>query len=803
MPQLTQHFQSMTYGPAPESDAAAVAWLDAHHRQFDLFINNAWTPPENDDYFTVSNPARDEPLAQVADASEIDIDRAVSAARTAYENWSTLTPHQRARHLYAIARNVQKHARLLAVLESLDNGKPIRESRDIDIPLVARHFYHHAGWAQLMDTELRDYRSLGVVGQVIPWNFPLLMLAWKIAPAIAMGNTVVIKPAPYTPLSALLLAEIMAEAGLPPGVVNIVTGGDDAGAALVAHDNLEKVAFTGSTAVGRIIRRVTAGKGVKLTLELGGKSPYIVYDDADLDGAIEGLVDAIFFNQGEVCCAGSRLLVQENIYNRFIARLKRRMANLRLGDSLDKGIDIGAVVDPIQRENIERWVQRGIAEGADIYQLENGMPGNGCYYPPTLLTNVNAASSVAQEEIFGPVLVAMSFRTPGEAVELANNTRYGLAASIWSENISLALDAARRVKAGTVWINSANLFDAASGFGGFRESGFGREGGKEGLFAYLRPRWMKRPAPPLGAPNETWGTADPAAALPLGANSSDALIDRTAKLYIGGAQTRPDGNYTRTVVSPSGKLVGQVGDGNRKDIRNAVEAAHKAKNWAYYAPHNRAQVLYFIAENLSARQDEFAKRIVAMTEDSVDMAAREVDVAIERLFHWAALADKSGGTVQETTLRGLVAAIHEPVGVIGIACPDERPLLALVSLVAPAIARGNTVICIPSPRFPLSATDLYQVLDTSDLPAGVVNIVTGDRDHLSKTLVEHDDVDSMWYFGDAEGCRQIEARSTANMKRTWVSYGQHRDWLDQQSGAGVEFIQESIEVKNIWAPTGV
>ena len=281
------------------------------------------------------------------------------------------------------------------------------------------------------------------------------------------------------------------------------------------------------------------------------------------------------------------------------------------------------------------------------------------------------------------------------------------------------------------------------------------------------------------------------------------MIDRTAKLYIGGAQTRPDGNYTRTVVSPSGKLVGQVGDGNRKDIRNAVEAAHKAKNWAYYAPHNRAQVLYFIAENLSARQDEFAKRIVAMTEDSVDMAAREVDVAIERLFHWAALADKSGGTVQETTLRGLVAAIHEPVGVIGIACPDERPLLALVSLVAPAIARGNTVICIPSPRFPLSATDLYQVLDTSDLPAGVVNIVTGDRDHLSKTLVEHDDVDSMWYFGDAEGCRQIEARSAANMKRTWVSYGQHRDWLDQQSGAGVEFIQESIEVKNIWAPTGV
>ena len=802
MPQLTQLLQTLPYGPAPESDAAATAWLDSHARKFDLFINNAWSPQKT----TTTSPSPTRRGTSPWRKSRTRAQR-TSIAPSRQRGRHTraghaLAPHLRARHLYAIARNVQKHARLLAVVESLDNGKAIRESRDIDIPLVARHFYHHAGWAQLMETELRDYRSLGVVGQVIPWNFPLLMLAWKIAPAIAMGNTVVIKPAPYTPLSALLFAEIIAEAGLPPGVVNIVTGGDEAGAALVAHDDLDKVAFTGSTAVGRIIRRVTAGKGVKLTLELGGKSPFIVFDDADLDGAIEGLVDAIFFNQGEVCCAGSRLLVQENIYDRFIARLKRRMANLRLGDSLDKGIDIGAVVDPIQRENIERWVQRGIAEGAEVFQPENGTPGNGCFYPPTLLTNVNAASSVAQAEIFGPVLVAMSFRTPAEAVELANNTRYGLAASIWSENISLALDAARKVKAGTIWINSTNLFDAASGFGGYRESGFGREGGKEGLLAYLRPRWMNRPRPQLGAPNETWGAAVPAAPPPLGTNSSAAIIDRTAKLYIGGAQKRPDGNYTRAVFSPSGKLVGQVGDGNRKDIRNAVEAAHKAKNWAYYAPHSRAQILYYIAENLSARHDEFARRIKAMTEESAKTAGREVDLAIDRLFHWAALADKCGGTVQETTLRGLVTAIHEPVGVIGIACPDEHPLLALVSLVAPAIARGNTVVCIPSPRFPLSATDLYQVFDTSDLPAGVVNFVTGDRDHLSKTLVEHDDVDSIWYFGDAEGCRQIEARSAANMKRTWVSYGQDRDWLDPQQGAGDEFLHESIEVKNIWVPTG-
>ncbi len=803
MPQITELFNSMSYGPAPESDAAAVAWLDSHKRRFDLFINNSWVAPAEGKTLTVNNPARAETLAQVADASAADIDGAVAAARAAYQSWSALSAHQRARHVYAIARNVQKHARLLAVVESLDNGKPIRESRDIDIPLVARHFYYHAGWAQLMASELSDYQSLGVVGQVIPWNFPLLMLAWKIAPAIAMGNTVVIKPAPYTPLSALLFAEIIAEAGLPPGVVNIVTGGDEAGAALVAHSDLDKVAFTGSTAVGRLIRRVTAGTGIKLTLELGGKSPFVVYDDADLDGAVEGLVDAIFFNQGEVCCAGSRLLVQENIADQFIAKLKRRMARLRLGEALDKGIDIGAIVDPIQRDNIAAWVQRGVADGAELYQPQIEAPDNGCFYPPTLLTNVEAASAVAQQEIFGPVLVAMSFRSPSEAIELANNSPYGLVASLWSENISLALDAARKIKAGSIWINSTNLFDAAAGFGGYRESGFGREGGKEGLFAYLRPRWMTRPRPQLDDAPEDWRAHVPPAPPALGNGAEDdAPIDRTAKLYIGGAQKRPDGNYTRAVLAPSGARVGQAGDGNRKDIRAAVEAAHKAKNWAYYAPHNRAQILYYIAENLSARRDEFARRITMMTACETSLAEREVDAAIDRFFFWAAFADKSGGSVQETTLRGLVAAIHEPIGVIGIACPDARPLLAFTSLLAPAISRGNTVVCLPSPLYPLSATDLYQVFDTSDLPAGVVNIVTGERDHLVKTLVEHEDVDSLWYFGSAEGSRQVEARSAANMKRTWVNYGVERDWFDPDQGAGAEFMQESVQVKNIWAPSG-
>ncbi len=402
----------MTYGPAPEAADTAYAWLDAHERKFGLFVNNKWIEPKSGAYLPSVNPATGDPLAQYADANAGDVDAAVAAARSAFASWSKLSGHARARYLYAIARNIQKHYRLLAVLESLDNGKPIRELRDIDIPLVARHFYYHAGWAQLMERELADYQPVGVVGQVIPWNFPLLMLAWKIAPALAMGNTVVIKPAPQTSLTALLFGEIIAEAGLPPGVVNVVTGGDATGALITEHPDLDKIAFTGSTNVGRIIRRATAGSGKRLSLELGGKSPFIVFDDADQDGAVEGLVDAIWFNQGQVCCAGSRLLVQESIAAEFLAKVRRRMSLLRLGDSLDKGIDVGAIVSPAQRETIDSWVQRGIAEGADIYQPDCPLPESGCWYPPTLLTNVSSASSVVQEEIFGPVVVAMTFRTP-------------------------------------------------------------------------------------------------------------------------------------------------------------------------------------------------------------------------------------------------------------------------------------------------------------------------------------------------------------------------------------------------------
>ena len=379
----------------------------------------------------------------------------------------------------------------------MDNGKSIRESRDIDIPLVARHFYHHAGWAQflgdLTDTgfegeEFRGYTPVGVVGQIIPWNFPLLMFAWKVAPALAAGNTVVIKPAEFTPLTAIAMAEIAAEVGLPKGVLNVINGDGSTGAAIVEHPDIDKIAFTGSTEVGRIIRKATAKTPKKLSLELGGKSPFIVFDDADLDSAVEGLVDGIWFNQGQVCCAGSRLLVQERVAEKLYDKIRARMETLRVGSPLDKAIDIGAIVDQVQYDRIQKLVAMGIAEGATCWQPEIPMPKNGLFIKPTLLTDVHPSSTVAQQEIFGPVLASMTFRTPAEAVELANNTPYGLAACVWSESINVALDVAAQVKAGVVWVNSTNLFDAACGFGGYRESGYGREGGKEGMFEYLVPR---------------------------------------------------------------------------------------------------------------------------------------------------------------------------------------------------------------------------------------------------------------------------------------------------------------------------
>jgi aldehyde dehydrogenase (NAD+) len=787
---ILERYHAMDYGPAPEARNEADAWLAARDFGKALFIGGDWKAASGGKTFETSEPSSGKLLAKVSDANAADIDAAVAAATKALPKWSASSGYARAKVLYAIGRAMQRHQRLFAVLETIDNGKPIRESRDIDVPLAIRHFIHHAGWAQALDKDFPGHKGVGVVGQIIPWNFPLLMLAWKIAPALAAGCTVVLKPAEFTPLTSILFAEICERAGVPKGVVNIVQGGPEAGAAIVNHPGVQKIAFTGSSEVGKIIRKATAGSGKKLSLELGGKSAFIVFEDADLDSAVEGLVDGIWFNQGQVCCAGSRLLVQEGIADALIAKVKTRMSRLRVGSPLDKNTDIGPLVDLTQLERVKGLVAEGARQGAVCWQPDAALPASGYYHLPTLATGVSPANILAQEEVFGPVLATMTFRNTEEAIELANNTRYGLAASVWSENVNLALHVAPQLKAGVVWVNGTNMFDAACGFGGYRESGFGREGGREGMFEYLA---AKLPLGPVIKPATV-------SAQPVEQPDGDA-IDRTAKLFIGGKQVRPDGNYSIAIATAKGKLAGEVGLGSRKDIRDAVSAARAAKAWPEATAYNRSQVLYYLAENLSGRAAEFAARLTELTGVTAKAARDEVELSIERLFLYAGLADKFEGRVHQPPARAVTLALHEPVGVVGIVAPDTSPLLGLISLIAPALAMGNTVVAVPSERYPLLATDLYQVIEYSDVPAGAINIVTGRSAELAGVLAKHDDVDGLWVFADADTCAKAEAESVGNLKRVWSGNGRGLDWASDEA-AGDAFLRRAVEVKNVWVPYG-
>ncbi len=470
---------------AGSRESPDIAALDD---RYGLFIDGEFVAPKSGRHFPTINPATEEPLAEVAEAGAEDVDDAVTAARRAFDNvWDPMEPSERAKYVFRIARMIQERSRELAVVETLDGGKPIKEARDVDLPLVAGHFFYYAGWADKLEYAFPGVRPrpLGVAGQVIPWNFPLLMLAWKVAPALAAGNTVVLKPAETTPLTALIVAQVAAEAGLPPGVLNVVTGAGGTGAAVVGHPDVDKVAFTGSTAVGKSIQSQLVGSHKKLTLELGGKAAHVIFDDAPLDQAIEGVINGIFFNQGHVCCAGSRLLVQESIHDRFVDKLKRRLSTLRVGDPMDKNTDVGAINSRAQLEKINELVEAGLDEGAEMFQPDCVLPDRGFFFKPTLFTNVAQSHRIAQEEIFGPVLSILSFRTPEEAVEKANNTPYGLSAGVWTSKGSRILWMADRLKAGVVWANTYNKFDPASPFGGYKESGFGREGGRHGLLAYV------------------------------------------------------------------------------------------------------------------------------------------------------------------------------------------------------------------------------------------------------------------------------------------------------------------------------
>ena len=783
---ILESFDKLDYSEALESSSEAQKWLEDNGRRFGQFINGKFISQKDAEIIASLDPSNGDLLANIEIASDSQLNTAVKAARQAQPNWQALGGHGRAKVLYALARLIQKNARLIAVLETLDNGKPIRESRDIDIPLAIRHFYHHAGWAQLQEKEFKSYESIGVVAQIVPWNFPLLMLSWKIAPALAMGNTIVFKAAEQTPITAMYFAHLCQQAGIPSGVINMVNGDGVVGASLAAHEGIDKVAFTGSTAVGQSIRKSTAGQGKKLTLELGGKSAFVVFEDADLDAAVEGLVDSIWFNQGEVCCAGSRLLVQAEVAEKLHLKIKARIKQLRLGLPLDKSIDLGSLVSKTQFERVSQMVKDGLKHGGESFQACD-IDAEKNLYPPTLITDIDSSHPLAQEEIFGPVLVSMTFRTQSEAVALANNSRYGLAASVWSENINRAMDVAPKIKAGVLWINCHNQFDASCGFGGVKESGFGREGGKEGLYEYLKPRYL---SPVKNVRSKKTNS------------NKNQLIDRTLKFYIGGKQVRPDGGHSIETFNANGSLAAVVGSGNRKDIRNAVNAAVKATSWSSQSGHGRAQILYFLAENLAVRESEWIERLETLCGISNEHAKAEFDESISRIFSYAAWADKYDGAVHSAPYRGVTMALPEPIGVLAQVAPENQPLLTTISLIAPAIAMGNRVILIPSDSFPSVALELVQTFETSDIPPGVINIVTGDKSELSHQLVGHAEVDGVWCWSDSNNIAKVETISAMDLKRLWVHIDGDRDWLDSNQGEGLEFLRNATEVKNIWTPYG-
>ena len=784
---ILESFEKLDYSEALESSSEAQKWLEKNGRRFGQFINGKFVNQKDANLIASLDPSNGDLLANIEVASSTQLDNAVKAARKAQPDWQSLGGHGRAKVLYALARLLQKNSRLIAVLETLDNGKPIRESRDIDIPLAIRHFYHHAGWAQLQEKEFKSYESIGVVAQIVPWNFPLLMLSWKIAPALAMGNAIVFKAAEQTPITAMYFAHLCKQAGVPSGVINMVNGDGIVGASLAAHEGIDKVAFTGSTAVGQSIRKSTAGQGKKLTLELGGKSAFVVFEDADLDAAVEGLVDSIWFNQGEVCCAGSRLLVQSEVADKLHLKIKARIKQLRLGLPLDKSIDLGSLVSKTQFQRVDQMVKDGLEHGGESYQACD-IQADKNLYPPTLITEIDSSHPLAQEEIFGPVLVSMTFRTQSEAVELANNSRYGLAASVWSENINRAMDVAPKIKAGVLWINCHNQFDASCGFGGVKESGFGREGGKEGLYEYLKPRFL---SPIKNSKSKK-----------ITENNNEQSIDRTLKFYIGGKQVRPDGGHSMSTYNADGSLAAIVGSGNRKDIRNAVNAAVKAASWSSQSGHGRAQILYFLAENLAIRESEWIKRLETLCGVTKKQAKAEFDESLSRIFSYAAWADKYDGAVHSAPYRGVTMALPEPIGVLAQVAPETQPLLTTISLISPAIAMGNRVILIPSESFPSVALELVQTFETSDIPPGVINIVTGDKDELSNQLVGHAEVDGVWCWADSDTVAKVETTSALDLKRLWIHSDGDRDWLDPNQGEGLEFLRNATEVKNIWTPYG-
>jgi aldehyde dehydrogenase (NAD+) len=763
-------------GYAPALEDRSLARL---RDSYDMFIGGRFVAAADGARAATFDPSTAERLAVVAVASRADVDDAVAAANAALPTWAALPGAERAAVLFRVARLIAERSRELAVLESLDGGKPIREARDFDVPTAAQHFFHYAGWADKLAHVDADTSPVGVCAQVIPWNFPLLMAAWKVAPALAAGNTVVLKPAETTPLTALVLAEIAAEAGVPDGVLNVVCGAGDVGEALVAHPDVDKVAFTGSTAVGRRIAALCAGTHKRVTLELGGKSANIVFADAALDAAVEGVVSGIFFNQGHVCCAGSRLLVAESIADEFVQRLVARMGDVRVGAPLDKNTDMGAINSPAQLARISDAVDGARRDGIEVVSAPVSLPGEGCWFAPTLLVGVDPAHRVARDEIFGPVLSVMSFRTPAEAVERANDSTYGLAAGVWTEKGSRARWVASRLRAGVVWANTYNRFDPTSPFGGFRESGFGREGGRHGLEAYLGS--TSRSAPLLDIPPSPQGPSDPPPLRPFAASAaatrplppSAAAVRPTVKMFVGGSFVRSES--AATVPVHLGGATFEVPSASRKDARDAVAAAVAAQpGWAARTPYNRGQILYRVAEMMGAADADASRAWV----------------------RWAGWCDKVGhvlGSVNDVSC-GPFDSVSSPVptGVAAVVVSGSS-LSQFADLVAAPLAAGCTVVAVVD----ADAVDLVrfgEVLAVSDVPAGVVNILTGARAEVAATLAAHSAVTALDVSSlDAAAAAELEAAASQNLCRVRGRAARSSD---------VARLRSFCEVRTVWHPRG-
>lgn len=805
---------NLDYSPAPESPLAAMAWLEDGKRVFGNFIDGVFTPPGKT-LFDAINPATGKVLGHFTQSGQDEVDAAYQAAERAQKKWAKLTPYRRAKFLYALERALMKYRRLFEVLESMNKGKPFMREAKGDVTLSARHLGQHAALANNFRHLFPGREAGGVIGAVIAWNFPLMLLIWKLAGAIAAGNTIVIKPGDTTPVTAMLFAEIAQKIKLPPGVMNIVTGDRETGKLMVAHPIPWKISFTGSTPAGQHIQQVLAGTNKKFTAELGGKTPIIVFPDSDLDSVVEAIVRSILMNSGEVCCACSRLIVHQSVAPRLIEMLQRRFARIRVGDQLDKNTDMGPQNSKAQLEKILRMIELARENGATVWQPDCVLPEGGCYTKPTILTNIGTDDPVAKGEVFGPVIAAFEFRTTAEAVELAKRTEFGLAVSIYTNDVAKANHVAKAMKAGTVWINCVEQFDGAAGFGGSRMSGFGREGGYEGMFDVTvdasgpvdpyAPQPNPEPIPEiqeLGLDQRDELTPPPID-LRLVEDSDDSPLDTTLRFLVNGELVRPDGEMCFAVMSSSGEYLGDVGNANRKDLRNAVSAAYKAKDsWADKGGDMRRKVLMFMAERLRLNRFRLASEILRQTGCTSREAFAEVDLAIEQLFTWASWAVTYGGTIQTVAQANMSCiATNGPIGVAGVRAPDTSPLLGIIDLIGPLLAMGNSVVLI-SGKHALTAMTLVEIFGVKDMPPGVLNILTAkDPDKLATSLAKHGAVNVLWCFGASDATvREIKTEAACNMKQVWAGPALLLDWM--RSGDPREALRHATEVTNIWTTFG-